>query len=634
MRLIPSFYRILSISLTLWMIGYTSGYSQPVDSIAILYNQDISWTQELLPALRQQLEALHDEGIKVQAVGYRKETLPGLYEDSIRHYPIVVGPFDSESVKVLSDYAKSTQQDKLSPYFICPTVSTPAASYPEIKFVNITTQEQERVSVLYEDLINKSSLTKVGLLFENDRWGTSIMNLLTTSANKFNQNVISLPLSSRNTITESDEIMKSFIRSALANDVKLIVLATQENQPVVRFLNLLDKACQGQLCEYFPTLVLFGDYALDRVSPALLRKFTVYGMTEVAEDSLYQLSEGEAIVRDAGALAVALLREEHDATSFRQRYEDCILRSRRFPPLDHGFVTQVFRSKLDQGASQKINLYQVQQASSGQLIKQVLSELAATYRGRLWHLNVLPFYRYQSLPRRSSFTLTFVLLAFLSFTLYTQRFYYTRFSWLIASPRFWLWFLINLIVTFVVLIALLHQETIMANAYVKMVAVALLCPNIINYAFDKLEASRMLGSTIHEFINVLRHNVDVFYERMFPQRTDQRVVNHITGRNSYQQILQATYRLIYSVRNLTLRRRIVNDLQKDLSVVQEPESEEVDTMDLKKDELTRFYLKASFYLAGSKDTFCEALTLSGLVEQDCIDLIREAHPAAPEPVVA
>ena len=624
--------RVLLLSVILWINIYTHGYTQPVDSIAILYNRDLSWNNSLVPALQQQLQTLSEQSIKIHTFSYSKDTLPSLYENTIRHYPIVVGPFDSESVQVLSDYAKAKQRDKLAPYFICPTVSTPAASYPEIKFVNITTQDRERVAILYEDLINKSSLTKVGLLFENDRWGTGIMNQLTMTANRLQKNVISLPLSSRNTNAESNGIMKGFINSALANDVKLIVLATQEEQPVVRFLNLLNNACSGRLCEYYPTIVLFGDYTFDGVDTDLLDRFMIYGMTELSPDAFDQTSEVEAICRDACSLAIALLREDPEAPKFGQRYEDAILR--HLPDLPTDFATQVFRAKLDNGASQKLNLYQVQRAATGLPVKQVISELTATYPDRLWNLNVIPFYRYQSIPRRISFTLLFVLLAFLSFTLYTQRFYYTRFSWLITSPNFWLWFLINLIVTLAVLVVLLHQETIMANDYFKIAAVALLCPNILNYAFDKLEGTQVLGSTVHGFISALRHNVDLFYERMFPQRTDQRIVAHIIQHNSYAEILQKMYSLIYSVRNLNLRRGIINDLQKDLSVVQEPENEEVDTGNLKKEELTRFYLKALFYLAGSKDAFFEQLRQSGLTRKGELEAILTVTPSSAEPVMA
>ena len=508
--------KVPSYFILILLFSYCNLFAQ-IDTVGILY-LDESNTENIDFKLKEILKSRIGDRYQILTEGYTKGTLLSKYNNLVKAgTDIIIGPSGSQALLTINNYVRDSHINR-KPYFIGPTVSADASIFSHVDFINTSATNNQKVNLLYKNLIAQYDIDEIGLMYESDAWGLSIVK-------EFDEvkeiQVTSRPFPKFNRLQDRYHPIARFIEILYSKDIRLVVIASWDDKILSKFLEELS-FFNGTLniSSYRPIVVLYNNYDLEKINKSHITNYDLYSITELSDKYInLEITDEVANTIDATELISAILKETNDVNSFIKSYESFHKQTGYNIDLKGTvFYTKNYNRLRDQSNVNSLNLMSVY-LESDSIKKSVFDSFGSNQLIKFFETRVFPLFSFHVFPKNPYVLVAFLVMTFVSFILFMHNEYYTPFSLLLKSKSFWTWYLIYAIVTTISITTLLYSGIIRSNQLQVIIVAGIVCPLVLNYIFKQLTNFRLpipiLTNSIISFLNNLKHSIDVVFHKTF-----------------------------------------------------------------------------------------------------------------------
>ncbi|MEM6844012.1 MAG: hypothetical protein AAF632_17425 [Bacteroidota bacterium] len=191
---------------------------------------------------------------------------------------------------------------------------------------------------------------------------------------------------------------------------------------------------------------------------------------------------------------------------------------------------------------------------------------------------------------------------------------FSRAELLLKSAFFWKWYIGN-VLAIVVLLSIGFEMNTINVTVLTTITFAVLCPTAFTLLRDQIMKFPILNDGISNLLHNIQISLDVEVANLFNDGKIDGKIAEIAKANSFFDIRSTAFAFILNIPGKTLRRSMIDKIEKSISRVEElvkKGDRDRDTGDqLKKIETLRLYLRFLYYIYGKK--WERILNSSGLI---------------------
>jgi len=522
----------------------------------------------------------------------------------INQFDLVFGPSDSDSLKALD---KAYQN--LPVPFLAPFITTGQGDYDHLTLISASPTDAERVNEAYRLFLQYTALHSVTCLYRDDPWGNGIVRNMRSA---FHDTILiqSQPTPESSDTKKDDEIYKSFIKLSESQGAGVIVVALQKSESINEFLDVLSDKNLHSVIKYKPSIVLLNppifENGEDRSGGILLKHVQefrlVYVEEHVNQPGLSNLDKQLAAHLDACRVLVATANawppntSEPLGGSEANAYLQKFYRSEwgEIPPkaqLKDQLVTGYNRQKLH-FTDHSLDVYEATWVN-GRLVPKPVDD----YFGGEW-LPTLGYSVYFFLCHHRSLWSWPTLIPFfficLGSLLYTVRYKAVRsVKQILSTHSFWMLFLMNFSITYVVWIISLRLGIIDDYNWLATLLLAGVCPTAASALGDLVK--QVIPINVTGVLYIIEEVTGVLIDKISATDSEYRTFLH---QFPDEKLKAKLYEVLFAeIASEPLRSYLCKDLLKQIDSVQQDANKQIATRVI----YESFMLKVVGYISQDKN---------------------------------